>query len=442
MDYPSALFLSRLQFAFTVSFHIIFPALSIGLASFLAVLEGLYLYTRQSVYRGLYLFWIKIFSLCFGLGVISGVVLSYQIGTNWSLFSDKVSNVIGPLLGFEVLTAFFLESSFLGIMLFGWGRVTEKMHFTSTLIVAFGTILSAFWILSVNSWMQTPQGFSVLADGRLIPEDWFAIVFNPSFPYRLVHMLLGAYLATAFFVGGVSSYFLLKKKCLEYSKIGLMMSILMATVVGPLQMFVGDLHGLNTFEHQPCKVAAIEGIWETEKGAGLRLIAWPNMAEEKNDFEISIPYLSSLILTHSFEGEVPGLKNWPKEDRPHVATVFYSFRIMVGIGILMVALGYWSAYAAYRKKLFECRPILWSWVAMGGSGIIAILCGWFVTEVGRQPYTVYGVLRTTHSVTPALQSPEVFWSLATFVIVYTLIFGGGMYYLFRQIQKGVPDYAH
>jgi cytochrome d ubiquinol oxidase subunit I len=437
----TALLLSRIQFAFTVSFHIIFPAISIGLASFLAVLEGLWLWTHNSIFKKLYLYWVNIFSLSFGLGVVSGVVLSYQIGTNWSMFSDKVSNVIGPLLGFEVLTAFFLESSFLGIMLFGWGRVTNRMHFMSTIIVALGTIISGFWILAVNSWMQTPQGFEMLPDGRLIPTDWLAIIFNPSFPYRFVHMMMATYLATAFIVGSVGAYYLLKQRHVTASKVMLVMAIFMACTAGPLQIIEGDLHGLNTLEHQPIKIAAIEGLWETQNGAPLTLFGIPNSSTESNDYEVSIPHLSSLILTHSWDGEVRGLKSWPKEERPPVFMVFWSFRIMVGLGLLMVTLGLVSAYACWKKRIFENKWILRAWVVMGPSGLIALLSGWFVTEIGRQPYTVYGVLKTSNSVTPALNTPEVFWSLASFVVVYTFIFGGGVYYLITLIQKGVSEDA-
>jgi len=437
----TALLLSRIQFAFTISFHIIFPAISIGLASFLAVLEGLWLWTNQEIFKRLYLFWVKIFSLSFGLGVVSGVVLSYQMGTNWSIFSDKVSSVLGPLLSFEVLTAFFLESSFLGIMLFGWTRVTNRMHFISTLVVAFGTILSGFWILAVNSWMQTPQGFAILPDGRFIPTDWLAILFNPSFPYRFMHMIVAAYLATAFIVGAIGAFYLLKKRYRLESRIMLMMSILLVCMLAPAQMIIGDLHGLNTLKHQPLKIAAIEGAWESEKSAPLRLFAWPDAEKESNTMEIAVPYLTSLILTHSWDGEIQGLKNWPKNDRPPVTIIFFAFRIMVGIGLLMFALSFSSAIAYYRNRLFDSPFLLRSWVAMGGSGLIAILSGWFVTELGRQPYTVYGLLRTEHSVTPALHAPEVFWSLAAFVGVYSFIFGGGVYYFFKLIQKGVPDHA-
>jgi len=428
--------LARIQFAFTISFHIIFPALSIGLASFLMVLEALFLKTNKPHYRELYNFWIKIFAVSFGMGVVSGVVMSYQFGTNWSLFSDRVSNVIGPLLGFEVLTAFFLEASFLGIMLFGWNKVSPKMHFSATCIVAIGTLISAFWILAANSWMQTPQGFVIGADNRLYPTDWLAIIFNPSFPYGLIHMTIAAYLTTAFAVGGVGAYYLYKQRHIPQAKIMLGMATLMAALVAPTQLLVGDLHGLNTLQYQPAKIAAMEGLWESEKGAALRLFAWPNPKTESNDYEIKIPKITSLILTHHLDGEVKGLKNWPKEDRPPVIWVFWSFRIMVGIGILMILLGFFSTIAYFKNILFTNRTLHRCWIAMMPSGFIALLAGWFVTEIGRQPYTAYGVIRTIHSVSPAIVGPQVAWSLSCFIIIYTVIFGAAIYYIIRLIQKG------
>lgn len=430
--------LARIQFAFTISFHIIFPAFTIGLASFLAVLEGLWIKTREPHYRELYNFWIKIFAVAFGMGVVSGVVMSYQFGTNWSAFSDRVGNIIGPLLGFEVLTAFFLEASFLGIMLFGWHKVSRKMHFTATCIVAVGTLISAFWILSANSWMQTPQGFTIGADGRLYPTDWLQIIFNPSFPYRLVHMITAAYLTTAFFVGGVGAYYLWGKRFIPQGKIMLGMATLMAALLAPFQLVMGDLHGLNTLKYQPVKVAAMEGLWETEKGAGLLLFALPNPKEERNDYEIKIPKLTSLILTHSLDGEIKGLKEWKKEDRPPVIWVFWSFRVMVGIGMLMILLGLTSAIYYFRGQLFNSRRLQIAWMCMMPAGFIALLAGWFVTEIGRQPYTAYGVIRTIHSISPSIVGPQVAWSLLSFVVMYTFVFGAGMYYIFRLIQRGMP----
>jgi cytochrome d ubiquinol oxidase subunit I len=429
--------LARIQFAFTVSFHIIFPAFTIGLASYLAVLEGRWLMTKDTLCRDLYKFWVKIFAVAFGMGVVSGVVMSYQFGTNWSLFSDRIANVLGPLLGFEVLTAFFLEASFLGIMLFGWNRVSPRMHFVSTCIVAVGTLISAFWILAANSWMQTPAGFEMTADGRLYPTNWLEIIFNPSFPYRFVHMVTAAYLTTAFVVGGVGAAYLWGKRHVAHARLMLGMATLMAVFVAPLQLVLGDLHGLNTLKHQPAKVAAMEGIWETERGASLRLFALPDQEAEKNHYEIGIPKLGSLILTHEWEGEVKGLKEWHVDDRPPVVWVFWSFRVMVGLGVLMILIGIVSAIQYFRRRLFEKSWLHAWWILMMPSGFIALLAGWFVTEIGRQPYTAYGVIRTSQSVSPAILGPQVAWSLLAFVVVYTLVFGAGVYYIVKLVRKGV-----
>lgn len=431
------LLLARIQFAFTISFHIIFPAFTIGLASFLAVVEWRWLSTGDQRYRDIYKFWIKIFAVAFGMGVVSGVVMSYQFGTNWSVFSDRVANVIGPLLGFEVLTAFFLEASFLGIMLFGWGRVSPRMHFASTCIVAIGTLISAFWILAANSWMQTPQGYQILPDGRLHPTDWLAIIFNPSFPYRFAHMVTAAYLTTAFVVGGVGAYYLWKKRHESHARIMLGMATIMAALVAPLQVVIGDLHGLNTLEHQPAKIAAMEGLYKTDKSIPLILFGWPDDVVEEVGYRLEIPGLASFILTHDFKGEVRGLSEWPKEDRPPVLPVFISFRVMVGIGMLMVAIGAVSAVQYFRKRLFTTRWLHGWWILMMPSGFIAILAGWFVTEIGRQPWTAYGIIRTAESVSPAILGPQVAWSLLAFVITYILVFGAGSYYILKLIGKGL-----
>jgi cytochrome d ubiquinol oxidase subunit I len=429
------LLLARIQFAFTISFHIIFPAFTIGLASWLAVIEGLWLKTRRPVYQELYKFWIKIFAVTFGMGVVSGVVMSYQFGTNWSVFSDRTGNVMGPLLGYEVLTAFFLEASFLGIMLFGWNRVSEKMHFSSTIIVAVGTIISAFWILSANSWMQTPQGHRIGEDGLLYPEDWLAIVFNPSFPYRFAHMVTATYLTTCFVVGGVGAWYLLQKRHIEHARVMLTMAVFFAAIFAPLQIVIGDLHGLNTLKHQPAKVAAMEGLWETTKGAPLVLFGIPDMEAEETKHAVHIPNLASLILTHDWNGEVKGLKEWKKEDRPVVPIVFWSFRVMVAIGMLMMLTGLTGAFLYWRKKLYDARWFHYWAAAMMPSGFIAVLAGWFVTETGRQPWTVYGVLRTQESVSPVL--PEyIALSLMIFIVAYIFIFGAGSYYILKLIGKG------
>jgi cytochrome d ubiquinol oxidase subunit I len=432
-----ATLLARIQFGFTIAFHIVFPAFSIGLASFLAVLEFRWLRTKDEKFKDLYKFWVKIFAVVFGMGVVSGVVLSYEIGTNWSLFSDHVANVIGPLLGFEVLTAFFLEASFLGIMLFGWGRVGPKMHFMATVIVAIGTLISAFWILAANSWMQTPAGFMVGPDGRLFATDWLSVIFNPSFPFRFLHMVTAAYLTTAFVVGGVGALYLLRRKYESHARIMLSMATLMAALVAPMQVVIGDAHGLNTLKYQPAKVAAMEGLYQTAKSIPLILFGWPDTAHEKVDYAVEIPGASSLILTHNINGEVKGLDAFPKADRPPVVPVFFAFRVMVGIAMLMVAIGIVSAVQFYRKKLFSARWLHYWWVAMMPAGFIALLAGWFVTEIGRQPFVVYNVLRTAQMVTPSLVLPQVAWSLLCFVVLYTFIFGAASYYILKLISKGI-----
>lgn len=432
--------LARIQFAFTVSFHIVFPAFTIGLASWLAVLEWRWLKTGYQIYQELYKMWIKIFAVCFGMGVVSGVVMSYQFGTNWSVFSDRVGNVIGPLLGYEVLTAFFLEASFLGIMLFGWGRVSKKMHFISTCIVAIGTFISAFWIISANSWMQTPQGFEIGSDGLLYPTSWFEIIFNPSFPYRLVHMLLAAYLTTAFTIGGISAYYLWRNVHVKHAKIMFAMAMLMAVFVAPIQLLAGDAHGLNTLEHQPAKIAAMEGVWETERGAGLRLFAIPDQEGETNHYEIIIPKLASIILTHSLDGEIKGLKEWKPDDRPPVTITFWSFRIMVGIGFAMIFTGLVAVILFFRKKLFETKWFQYWCIAMTPSGFIALLAGWFVTEVGRQPYVAYGIIRTSEGVSPVI-SEQIAITLLLFIITYLFVFGAGSFYIIKLIRKG-PQIAN
>lgn len=427
--------LSRVQFAFTISFHIIFPSLTIGLASWLAVVEGLWLKTGNDTYQEIYKLWVKIFAVTFGMGVVSGVVMSYQFGTNWSVFSDRAGNVLGPLLAFEVLTAFFLESSFLGIMLFGWERVTRGMHFASTIIVALGTVISAFWILSANSWMQTPTGYEIRTGNIFHPLNWLEIIFNPSFPYRFMHMVTAAYLTTAFFVGGIGAWYLLKKRHLAHARIMMGMAMLMAVFVAPVQIFLGDLHGINTLEHQPVKVSAIEGIWETEKGAALVLLGWPDSITETTKYALKIPKLASLILTHDPNGEVKGLKAWPKEDRPPILPVFWCFRIMVGIGLLMALTGLMAIVLYFRKALFTQKWFQIWCITMTPAGFIAILAGWFVTEIGRQPYVVYGLMRTAEATSPVL-GQHIFLSLLAFIVVYAFVFGAGIYYIAKLIHKG------
>ncbi len=436
------LLLARIQFAFTISFHIVFPAFTIGLASYLAVLEWRWLKTGNEHYRDIYKFWIKIFAVAFGMGVVSGVVMSYQFGTNWSVFSDRIANVLGPLLGYEVLTAFFLEASFLGIMLFGWGRVSARMHFVSTCIVAGGTILSAFWILAANSWMQTPQGFTVGADGRLFPENWIAIIFNPSFPFRFAHMVTAAYLSTAFVVGGVAAFYLWRGRYIPQARIMLGMATIMAALVAPTQLFIGHMHGANTIQYQPVKVAAMEGNWHHTTHAPLYLFGWPNEKTETTDYGITIPGLASWVLTGSTAGAIPNLKSFAKQDRPPVAPVFWSFRVMVGIGLLMILIGLISALQFFRGQLFQSRWLHGCWMLMMPSGFVALLAGWFVTEIGRQPWTAYGVIRTAESVSPAIIGPQVAWSLLAFVVMYCLVFGAGSFYILKLIAQGLSSANH
>jgi cytochrome d ubiquinol oxidase subunit I len=430
--------LARIQFAFTISFHILFPAFTIGLASWLAVLEWRWLKTGEQVYADVYRMWVKIFAVTFGMGVVSGVVMPFQFGTNWSRFVDAGANVLGPLLGYEVLTAFFLEASFLGVMLFGWNRVSPKMHFASTVIVAVGTLISAFWILSANSWMQTPQGFRVGPDGLLYPVNWLQVIFNPSFPFRFVHMITAAYLTTAFTVAGIGAYYLWQQRHMQHARVMFGMAMIMAIFVAPLQLLFGDLHGLNTFKHQPAKVAAMEGLWETQRGAPLVLFGWPDQEEETTKYAIEIPKISSLILTHDPDGEVKGLKEWSKEDRPPAAWVFWTFRIMVGVGMLMIATGVIAIILYFKKRLFDTRWFQYWCMGLTPAGFIAVLAGWFVTEVGRQPWIVQDLMRTADATSPVIGT-SIAISLTAFIIVYVFVFGAGSYYILKLIGKGPED---
>lgn len=431
-----ALDLARIQFAFTISFHIIFPAITIGLASYLAVLEGLWLKSGETVYRDLYHFWAKIFAVNFGMGVVSGLVMAYQFGTNWSAFSDFAGAVTGPLLTYEVLTAFFLEAGFLGVMLFGWQRVGPGLHFFATLMVAIGTLISTFWILASNSWMHTPQGFEIV-DGRVIPVDWLAVVFNPSFPYRLLHMATAAFLATAFFVGASAAWHLLRGRDNPALRKMLSMAMWMALLVAPVQAFIGDLHGLNTLKYQPAKIAAIEGHWQNhgDEPTPLILFGWPDMQREETRFKLEIPALGSLILTHSLDQQVPALKEFAAADRPNSTLVFWTFRLMVGLGTLMILTGLWSLWLRARGRLFQARPFLHLAVWMGPSGIIAILAGWFTTEVGRQPWVVHGLMRTAEA-SSGHSLGQMSLTLALFVLVYFALFGAGLGYMMRLVRKG------
>jgi cytochrome d ubiquinol oxidase subunit I len=426
-----AVVLARAQFAFTMSFHIVFPAFSIGLASYLAVLEALWLWSGREVFINLFNYWLKIFAIAFGMGVVSGIVMSYQFGTNWSAFSDKTGPVIGPLMAYEVLTAFFLEAGFLGVMLFGLERVGHRLHFMATLMVAVGTLISAFWILSANSWMQTPAGYAVNADGQFVAASWLKVIFNPSFPYRLVHMVLAAYLTTALVVGAVGAFHLLRDRHLPGPRVMFSMAMWMATVVAPIQILAGDQHGLNTLEHQPAKVMAMEGHFTSHPdGAPLVLFGWPDQLAGEMRYSIEIPKASSLILRHSLDAPLKGLDTVPRENWPPVATVFWAFRVMVGIGFMMLGLGLLSLWTRWRGTLYDTRLLHLFALAMGPAGFIAVLAGWFTTEVGRQPFLVYGLLRTADSASP-LAAPAVGSSLLAFVVVYFIVYAAGLTYLFR-----------
>ena len=434
MSGADAVLLARTQFAFTIGFHIVLPAFTIGLASYLAVLEALWLVTRRQVYLDVFQYWLKVFAVTFAMGVVSGLVMSYEFGTNWARFSDKTAPVLGPLLGYEVLAAFFLEAGFLGIMLFGRERVGRAVHFMATMLVAIGTLISAFWILAANSWMQTPQGYALAPDGRFMPEDWWQVIFNPSFPYRLVHMVIASYLSVAFVVGAVGALHLLRDAQNQAARLMFSMAMWMAVVVAPIQILAGDQHGLNTLEYQPAKVAALEGDWDTRPGTPLILFGMPNMQEERTDWTLEIPHLGALILTHDWNGAIKGLKEFPAQDRPPSPIVFWAFRIMVGLGLLMLGIGVWAAWLRARGRLYASRWLARTVIAMAPSGFVALLSGGPVTEVGRQPFTVYGLLRTADSVSP-VGLPGVAASLTGFVVVYMIVFGTGFLFLLRLMRR-------
>lgn len=437
----TAFLLARAQFAFTMSFHFILPAFSIGLASYLAVLKGLWLATADERYDVLFRFWIRIFAVVFAMGVVSGIVMSYQFGTNWSGYADKTGPVIGPLMAYEVLTAFFLEAGFLGVMLFGRERVGEGLHFVATLCVALGTLISAFWILAANSWMQTPTGFAVNAQGQFVPAgSWAAILFNPSFPYRLVHTVIGAYLTTALTVGGVGAWHLLRDRADRHARLMFSMAMWMATLVAPLQLLAGDQQGLNTLAHQPAKVLAMEGDYASHPdGAPLILFGLPDQRQGRVRMAVEIPKLGSLVLKHDLHAPVAGLDTFPRRDWPPVPIVFWSFRIMVGLGLLMIALGLFSLLARAMGRLYDWRLLHRFALAMAPAGYVAVIAGWVTTEVGRQPWTVYGLLRTRDSMSP-IAAPAVAWSLAAFALVYFIVFAAGFAYL-AQLMLQPPGGA-
>ena len=439
MDSPDLLQLARAQFGLNIGFHILFPSLSIALAWFLVYFRIRYARSGDAAWLATYKLWVKIFALTFAMGVVSGITMSFQFGTNWPGFMNRVGNIAGPLLAFEVLTAFFLEATFLGVMLFGMNRVPNWVHIGATLLVAIGTLLSAFWILALNSWMQTPTG-QVMQDGVLIAGDWMQVIFNPSFPYRLTHMLLASGLTAAFAVAGLSAWRLLRAPADASALKTLRAGVMVAAVIAPLQILAGDAHGLNTLEHQPAKIAAMEALWQTESGAPLVLFALPNAQTRQNDYAIELPKIASLILRHDLNGEVQGIEAFApstpgtEQLAPPVAPLFFSFRLMLGIGVLMLAVA-WSGAWLLRKRAVLPKPMLWAFSAMTFSGWVATLAGWIVTEVGRQPWLVTGILKTADAVGKV---PEAAMgaSLTGYLLVYTLMLGAYMVVITHLAGKG------
>jgi cytochrome d ubiquinol oxidase subunit I len=434
MDFDPV-FLSRLQFAWVIAWHILLPAFTVGLAAFIAVLEGLSFFTGRDVYLRISTFWIKIFSVSFGMGVVTGIVMPFQFGTNWSRYSDATANVLSPLFAYEGLTAFFLEAAFLGVLLFGRTLVPRWAHFVAALMVGLGTLFSSFWILSANSWMQTPAGFEMI-DGRFFPTDWIDVIFNPSFPYRLAHTVVAFFVTTGFVVAGVGAYFLRHRRFLDEARTMMSMALWLLTILVPLQILLGDAHGLNTREHQPAKLAAIEAHWETGRRVPLVLFAIPDDKTATNRFSISVPLLGSLVLTHDIDGEVKGLKDWPVDQRPPVAIPFFAFRIMVGIGLVMLGLVAISGWLRWQGRLYETPWLLAALQYAMPLGFIAVIAGWTTTEVGRQPWTVYGLLRTADSVSPSLTAPDVTLSLASYVIVYLIMYPVGFLLMRKLVRNG------
>jgi cytochrome bd ubiquinol oxidase subunit I len=431
------LLLSRIQFAFVVSFHAIFPVFTIGLASYIALLEGLYFKTDNPVYLQLSKFWIKIFAIVFGMGVVSGIVMAFQFGTNWSNFSYAAANFLGPILAYEVVTAFFLEATFLGVLLFGREKVPRGLHLFAACMVAIGTFISSFWILSANSWMQTPAGVEMV-NGMIQMTSWTQAIFNSSFPYRFAHTALASFITGGFVVAGVSAWYLLQGRHIDIAQKALKMCVVLLAIITPLQLLSGDMHGLNTFEEQPVKVAAMEGVWETTRGAPLLLFALPDQANETNRLAIGIPNMASLILTHSMDGEVTGLMSVPPEERPPVFLVFWSFRIMVAIGMLMIAVALVSAWLLWRGRLYDSPRVLKALTYMIPLPFVAVIAGWFVTEVGRQPWIIQGMMTVQEGLTPSLAGWMALVTLIGYIAVYAVVFLSGLYYL-RKVIRGGPE---
>ncbi|MDI3561886.1 cytochrome ubiquinol oxidase subunit I [Bradyrhizobium sp. Arg816] len=432
--------LSRIQFAWVIGWHILLPAFTVGAASFIAVVEGLSLKTGREVYARVSTFWTKIFAIAFGMGVVTGIIMPFQFGTNWSRFTSAGANVLSPLFAYEGLTAFFLEAAFLGVLLFGRKLVPPWAHFVAALMVALGTLFSSFWILSANSWMQTPAGYEIV-NGQFFPANWIEVIFNPSFPYRLAHTVIAFFTTTGFVVLGVGAYLIRRDRAPAESRTMLSMALWMLTVLVPVQIVVGDLHGLNTREHQPAKLAAIEARWETASRVPLTLFAIPDDKAEQNRYAIEIPYLGSLILTHDLDGQVKGLKDFPADRRPPVAIPFFAFRVMVGCAGLMLMLVAVGGWLRWRERLYD-TPLFLRLCQYGlPLGFIAVIAGWFVTEVGRQPWTIYGLLRTTASVSPSLTTSDVTLSLLGYMAVYLLIYPWGLVLMLRLVRKGPMEVA-
>jgi cytochrome bd ubiquinol oxidase subunit I len=434
--------LSRIEFGFVIVLHFLLPAFTIGLASYIVVLEALRLAARQPVRKAIYLrlstFWTRIFAVAFGMGVVSGIVIPFQIGSNWSRYTDATASVVAPLMTYEALMAFFVEAGFLGVLLFGRKLVPPWAHFAAAFMVAIGTLFSAFWILAANSWMQTPAGFAIV-DGRFVPTDWLAVIFNPSFPYRLLHTVTAVYLTTAFTVLGVAAWYLRHRRHIDEAKVMIVMGVILASVLLPTQALIGDAQGRNTLAHQPQKLAAIEGLWEGGAGVPAVLLALPDQASERNHAELAIPKLGSLYLTHNWDGVVRGLKDFPPADRPPVMPVFFGFRAMVGMWAIMLALTVWAWWLAWRKRLFVSPIFLSAATWAIPVGYVAVTAGWITTEVGRQPYVVYGLLRTADAVSPTLTGGNVLGSLLAYIAVYVVIFGAGAYYIVRLVRRGLPE---
>jgi cytochrome d ubiquinol oxidase subunit I len=432
------LMLSRMQWVWVISWHILLPAFTVGLASYIAVLEGLAFFTKAPIWGRLSAFWTRIFAVSFGMGVVSGIVMPFQMGTNWSRFSDTTANVLAPLLAYEGLTAFFLEASFLGVLLFGRKLVPPWVHFFSGLMVAAGTLFSTFWILSVNSWMQTPAGFHV-ENGRFFPDDWWAVIFNPSFPYRYVHNVTAFYITTGFVVLGVGAWLLRRRRSVDEAKLMMRMALNLLIVLVPIQMIVGDLHGTNTGQYQPAKLAAIEGRYGSATPEPLTLFGIPDDKAQTMRDAIEIPALGSLILTHSLTRGIRGLDSFPKDQRPPVGPPFFAFRIMVGIAVLMLFVAVAGQWLRRGGRLYRSAWFLTLCQWTAPLGFVAVIAGWTTTEVGRQPWTVYGLLRTAKSVTPSLTGADVAISLTLYVLVYLIMYGAGLAFIAGIVRHGVAQ---